>query len=311
MDNITKLDRLKGEAVFIYKLFQSSFDYSLVAYLLVDNWYDAVLMRGGFKKNGRLKMRQKSISKTISGRTARLFARNIKDYHIDGKDITIRCKDMQAKFHYANDYQLVNTITGIKEQLLQEQYSQVDVRNKNVLDIGASCGDSAIYFGLNGAKSVIALEPYPFTYGVAQENIRLNNLQNKVLLVNQACRGESGNIVIDPKFQNNDRDALRHFKKGKKIKVTTLGDLVKKYRIEDGTLKVDCEGYEYEIIGGASTSTLRKFDSIAIEYHYGFRNLESRLRGAGFDVRHTEPFYMSRVDDKVNVLCGFIFAQRR
>jgi hypothetical protein len=125
-----------------------------------------------------------------------------------------------------------------------------------------------------------------------------------------ACKAKAGQITIDPNFQNNDRDALKHFNKGEKIEVTTLEKLVTKYKLHDAVLKVDCEGYEYEIIENASANLLKKFKTIVIEYHYGFKTLEEKLKKSGFTVTHTAPFYMKSVDDKVNVLCGFVQAER-
>jgi hypothetical protein len=151
-NKITLSEKVSGELVFIYRLFESSFDYSLIAYLLIDNWYDAVLMRGGSKKDYKLRLRPRSIRKSISGRIVHLFAKNITDYRLDGKDIILTYKDKKVIFRYTNDYQLSNTLTGIKEQFIEEQYEPVDVKGRDVLDIGASIGDSAIYFALNGAK---------------------------------------------------------------------------------------------------------------------------------------------------------------
>jgi FkbM family methyltransferase len=307
--NTSLSDRIIGWPNFIYRIFKSSFDYYLVSYLLVENWYDAMLMRGGVKNNARLRLRQKSIDGTFSGKIVHMFA-NIDYKGTKNKDIFLKYKNKPLAFHYTNDYQLTNTITGIKEQFTENQYKLIEVKNRIVLDIGASICDSAIYFMLNGAKRVIALEPYPYTYRVAKNNIRINNLNNKVLLINQACRAKRGHVIIDPNFQNNDRDALKYFRKGKRISVTTLNALVKNYNLSDAILKIDCEGYEYEIIENASTSLLRKFRTIVMEYHYGFRELENKLIEAGFKVSHTTPFYTKKIDDKVNVLCGFIYAER-
>jgi FkbM family methyltransferase len=281
-----------------------------MAYLIVDNWYDAVLVWARLKESCKLRLRPRSISKTVSGRAAGIFTGAINNCEAVGKNIIIDYGGKRLIFTYTNDYQLIHTIKGIKEQLIEEQYKPIDFKGKDVLDIGGSIGDSAIYFGINGAKSVITLEPYPFTYKIAKRNIALNKLEKKVTLLNQACRAQPGHITIDPNFQNTDRSSLEHFEKGKKINITTLGDLVKKYNINDGVLKIDCEGYEYEILGSATPQLLRKFKYMVLEYHFGYRSLEKKLSDCGFSVRHTMPFYAKHIDDKTDVLCGFIFAER-
>ena len=81
------------------------------------------------------------------------------------------------------------------------------------------------------------------------------------------------------------------FKSGMKIRMHTLAEIARRCGIEDGALKVDCEGWEYDIILNATRETLRKFRAIIIEYHYGHMNLERKLKSAGFKVSHTMPYY--------------------
>ena len=307
--NINFYDRLAGTPAFWYRAVKSIFDYYLASYLILDNWYDAMLIRGGMSMKGRLRFRERSIDRTISGSFVRSLVKF--DYErASGRNIVLRYRNRPLMFHCTSDYQLTNTITGIKEQFVEDQYKDVDVKGAVVLDIGASIGDSAIYFALNGAKKVIALEPYPYTYRVAAENVRLNGLGKKVTILNEACRAKAGTLLIDKNFQNNDRNSLKYFRDGKRINMTTLSALVRKYDLKDAVLKVDCEGYEYELIDNAGIELLRRFRTIVMEYHYGYRSIEAKLTKAGFRVRHTAPFYVRKIDDKVDVLCGFLYAER-
>jgi len=72
------------------------------------------------------------------------------------------------------------------------EYNEYDALNVNdhvVIDVGAFIGDSAIYFALKGAKKVIALEPHPGAYAEMLENIRLNNLEDRIIPVNAGLGG--------------------------------------------------------------------------------------------------------------------------
>src|SRR5208283_1808104 len=125
---ISLSEKLAGEVVFIYRLIISSVGYFLVSYLLVENWYDAILIRGNMKTKYDLKLRPKDISYTISGMAIRFFARNIEDCKISGHEVQVSYRGKKVLFHFTNYYQLTNTITGIKEQLIEEQYKPVDFK---------------------------------------------------------------------------------------------------------------------------------------------------------------------------------------
>jgi len=64
----------------------------------------------------------------------------------------------------------------------------LDVKGKRVLDVGASIGDTAVYFALRRATEVVAFEPYPFPYVFALKNIEVNGLKN-VKVINAGVAG--------------------------------------------------------------------------------------------------------------------------
>ena len=104
---------------------------------------------------------------------------------------------------------------------------------------------------------------------------------------------------------------LKKFKEGKKIKIESLDEIVKKFNLKHAALKVDCEGCEYALILNASDKTLHAFDQIIMEYHYGYKNLVNRLRQAGFKVRYSLPKYSYNVEaEDSNMYVGFIFCMK-
>ena len=106
-------------------------------------------------------------------------------------------------------------------------YKWLDVKAKDVIDVGAYIGDSAIYFALRCAKHVYAFEPYPYSYNIAMKNIKLNHLENKITLLNEGC-GKSGSIAIKEDYENTVATYLKNFKEGKKIRIESLDEVVKK-----------------------------------------------------------------------------------
>ena len=83
-------------------------------------------------------------------------------------------------FHYKNHFVIIDParFSDLEAVFFREEYSFLQVKNHDVIDIGMNIGDSAIYFALNGAKRVIGLEPYPYAFYYAEKNIKLNNFNN-------------------------------------------------------------------------------------------------------------------------------------
>jgi len=167
-----------------------------------------------------------------------------------------------------------------------------------VIDVGANIGDSSIYFALNNADKVIALEPFPGTYNAALKNIKENSLGDRITLLN-AGYGEDSEVFLDGTELQDTLSLLKSSSKGMKINTYSLETLLSTYNIDNAILKMDCEGCEYQILN-ESVQTLKRFKKIQIEFHYGYKALEQKLKDAGFLVRvfgiHT-PFL--RVDPEL------------
>ena len=217
-----------------------------------------------------------------------------KNIHID--DL---CSDSNnIKFIYnGKNVTLENGIGDVGVVFGNEDYNFLEVKDEIVIDIGPNIGDSPIYFGLNNAKKVIALEPYPYSYNKALKNIKNNNIEEKIILLN-AGYGQDGITKVDPNFENTTGSDLKSFTVGIDIKTLSLKTLLNAYHIDMAVLKMDCEGCEYNLLK-EDNDTLRKFKRIQIEYHYGYKKLKEKLEGAGFTVTYFN--LMKRM--------GFIYAK--
>ncbi|MEM3744721.1 MAG: FkbM family methyltransferase [Candidatus Micrarchaeaceae archaeon] len=111
-------------------------------------------------------------------------------------------------------------------------------------------------------------------------------------------------------YKNYGSTDLKSFDSGEEIKIMTLEDIVKQYRIDNGILKIDCEGCEYGIILNAKPETLRKFDQMIIKYHYGYKNMVAKLKEAGFHVKITVPKFSFNPDaENHNMIVGWVYAK--
>ncbi|BBE42788.1 FkbM family methyltransferase [Conexivisphaera calida] len=190
-----------------------------------------------------------------------------------------------------NTYEIIFGYNGIKVKLYGfvygdphdafKYYKWLDVRGKKVLDVGASIGDTAIYFSLRGSKEVVAFEPYPFPYSYAKRNLEANNISN-IVLVNAAVGGSDGVVTLTT-GQTNSGTPLRPSPDGVQVPVYSLDTIIEKYGPFD-VMKMDCEGCEYDAI--LNSRRIGEIRQIQIEYHYGPKRLVDKLRETAFSVRH-------------------------
>ena len=190
-------------------------------------------------------------------------------------------------------------------------YNSLPVKGNTVVDIGANIADSSIYFALNGAKKIYALEPSPMNYKIAEKNIQLNNLSNKIDLVLAGCSSKNGFVQMSSK-DNGILYSLENKDDGDvKIPLITLQEIIERSNNDSVVLKIDCEGCEYEIINFSSPEILKKFSHIIIEYHYGYLNIKNKLENCGFKVTVSKPKIGKRLTSKkLKTYVGYLFAER-
>ncbi|MGC8615372.1 MAG: FkbM family methyltransferase, partial [Thermoprotei archaeon] len=183
-------------------------------------------------------------------------------------------------------------------------YSWLNVEGRRALDVGASIGDTAIYFSLRGAKEVVAFEPYPFPYRFAVENVEANGLRN-VRLINAAVADENGSIRLTT-GETTTGDDLKPSEDGVEVPVYSLDRVLEEYGPFE-VLKMDCEGCEYGAL--ISSRRIGELKQIQVEYHYGPERIVEALSRAGFEVKFTgsHKSHNPYATDP-NMLVGYVYA---
>lgn len=233
---------------------------------------------------------------------------------LEGDSLEFYYKAKKLRLYFGEyGYNTIWEVFGLDEY--KGFYKSFNPRDKVVVDIGAALGDTAIHFILNGAKKVYAFEALPGSARLAARNIRENGFANSCELIPMAVGGTAGEVKINPDIKDmygTNRDSSLV---GEKVSVITLKQIVEKYNISDGYLKIDTEGYEYEIIQSAPMEILRKFSDIFLEYHYGVDGIVPYLEKAGFSVSYTRPryHYMPQYEGEAakTMFVGYIFAKRK
>jgi FkbM family methyltransferase len=162
----------------------------------------------------------------------------------------------------------------------KEEYSDLNVKRETVLDVGANIGDSAIYFAICGAIKVYALEPYPFSFSLLERNIKENNFQEIVNVLN-AGYGKDGAVMLDPAEKTYGGSWLSPKERGIEVNIYSMDTILRRICPSCSILKMDCEGCEYNLLN-EDNDVLRNFKRMQIEFHGKPHEIVSKLKNAGF-----------------------------
>ena len=178
----------------------------------------------------------------------------------------------------------------------------------SIVDVGSTVGSFVVWAGRRSPRaSFTAIEPNPAVVPFLRDNLRRNQMEARVQVIEAAVGSSSGTAAIedDRQFSNLLRVVPLAQGRGPSVRMVTLADVL------DGQaggacdlLKIDCEGGEYDILLNASDDVLHRARMIICEYHFpdGHQpeELIDRLVRAGFEVAadHGPPF-------------GLIFAVRK
>ena len=159
----------------------------------------------------------------------------------------------------------------IIETFEEDQYDMADVRGKQVVDVGAFVGDSAIYFALKGAERVYTIEPYPLAYEELVRNVDLNGLRGRAIPLNLAISYVDEYVSIPPGLDVSEVPVTLFKGPGEgraalKVRAAGLGDVVRGYGVRPDVPKMDCEGCEYDVIL-RDYDTVSQFEQVMFEYH--------------------------------------------
>lgn len=278
----------------------------------VKNWPDVFLVTRGIKKSAQIEfvdgnkilMKKHDHVRIVSYCEFLELPKEAKDQlkvvnTNDSVQMTYEGRKIVCKTEFA---------TSIIIELYGKSHELVDVKNRIVVDAGAYIGDTAIYYILAGkAKAVYGLEMDPRIYVEAKKLIKSNKLEKRIHIFGAGIAPEGNLDTEDLSIEKMDKIANT----SENMKTISLDKIVKLLKINSGVLKIDVEGMEYDIFKKASSDALRSFNSIHIEYHYGYKQLVDRLNEEGFEVTFTKPYYRLNFLSGAGVTCqGDIVATR-
>lgn len=162
-----------------------------------------------------------------------------------------------------------NTIIETFVQDIHTVNSAHDWTDKVIIDAGAECGDTPLYYASKGA-TVYAFEPMKSHFDAMMRNLNLNpELAKRIIPINAGI-GKDGIL----RFYHSDRADIAesssfvynaHGEKAKifEVKCYSIRSTINEFNIDRvALLKMDCKGCEYFL----TVDDLKRVDKIKIEY---------------------------------------------
>jgi precorrin-6B methylase 2 len=218
----------------------------------VDNWLTVMMIYSGIKKQATVVFKDGS-AVHLTKQQYHAFKEKLYRMHLQNNGFSYSTDERgRTIIRTPDDLLLILPAYPVAysfvfdEIYLQHVYGKPDLTDKIVIDIGASIGDTTLFFCKQGASHIYAFEKNIERSRIAKENILLNGLQDKVTLVEEAANANQIN-EMDPDF-----------------------------------IKIDCEGCEYELL---PKLVLSRVSNVVMEYHHESEPLLQALKGHGFKTK--------------------------
>jgi FkbM family methyltransferase len=156
-----------------------------------------------------------------------------------------------------------------KEQL---EFSKKFIKNGLVIDCGANTGSHSLFYSVF-AEKVLAIEASKVKAEELQSRILLNKISN-IILIN--CGVGSADNMLMPFYESQgDNEGVSSFVEdfssqnslSGKVLIRTLDSIIDELKISKiNYIKIDVEGFDYEVLKGARNIIKRDLPIIQIEF---------------------------------------------
>lgn len=161
-----------------------------------------------------------------------------------------------------------------KRILMDKQYESSLVKlvlkyldeGRDVIDVGANIGFYTILFAKRtkkGGAKVLAIEPTLNALERLYKNVQRNNVMDKVVVFEGAVSDYIGKGQIKTLNGKEEYSTLGCWKHPSvknenpttyEIEISTIDNLISRYSLKPGFMKIDVEGLEYSVLNGSKTT---------------------------------------------------------
>jgi FkbM family methyltransferase len=156
-----------------------------------------------------------------------------------------------------------------------------------LVDAGANIGSYTVLASVVCGAEVVALEPDPDTMRSLRANVAINRAESRVELVAAALGSRTGSIQFTIGLDTTNHVATSADTQTREVFVRRLDEVLKERKPR--LLKMDVEGYEGEVIAGA-TQTLGDSSLVAVLTENYDASVRGPLEAHGFRQHRYDPF---------------------
>jgi FkbM family methyltransferase len=186
------------------------------------------------------------------------FTPTVIEREVAGENYLFYIGNVTGKSWYGSKSDVSDEMTFIKRNLIKPG----DV----VIECGGHHGAQTILLSrwVGDDGKVIVVEPMPENLAILKKNIALNELKN-VIVVPKAAGDRSDHVKMRP--DSNGSVAFDgKANNGLEVESVSLDDLAAELGIKPNFIKIDVEGFEYQILKGAQ-NTLAMTPAVFVEVH--------------------------------------------
>lgn len=160
---------------------------------------------------------------------------------------------------------------------IKQFFSCIDNNNNyNIVDIGAQTGLYSLFAKYLPNSTFYSFEPFTDTYNCLNDNLKLNDIHN-VKTFNFGISDKSGTNILNTSKGHNGLHTMGNPLRFNDIKpitinTTTLDDFFFSKNIPVHFIKIDTEGWEYNILKGGE-NTIKKYKPI-IQLEWNITNMK-------------------------------------
>jgi hypothetical protein len=229
-----------------------------LAFKYVSNWYSVLAVYFRIKSSTKARFKD-GMEVPVSRIRYDDFQEEVFKRYLQGMGYSYNIKEGKKIVYTPDGFQIAYLkipYSFILDEVFEmKEFGEYDLQGRAVIDVGTYMAETCLYFVSQGAARVYGFEIDAENYRMGLENVRLNNMADRVHIYNQLATYNS------------------------------IKELIHEHGLRNVFLKIDCEGCEYEILENADPLTFRNVNDIVLEYHGRPKPLIERLTKLGYEIK--------------------------